>query len=221
MLNNFIQAEKFYTVNFFEQPRLGGWNLIPILWVILMLIWLGFYLSHINADGDKQTFTKKAWWLLFLFWLPIALSSWLSLGNFWLTASRNFNQPVDDQRQARLCVLDANQKFNGAFCAIGQTIQAVKKNADQPASICFLAGTEPKIFLTYGLYQKFDLPIDCQKADYLLVFASLDRVIYTPEKHVVYSIKNETDSKISSTDLGVFDSPQTLSPKVFLLKRSK
>ncbi len=218
MLNALVQTEKLYTINFFKALTWGDWNSVSLLSVILVAAWLVIYLFHLGYRQGRQSFLSAAWWLLFLLWLPLALSSWLTHYNLAAQAVGQAAAPVADKWQSRLCQVDENQNFGGLICHIGSTVKAVKERIKDPASLCQIVNGNAYPFFLYGLYGVFDMPVGCQTADYVLVYLSAEDLSYFPGSQQL-TITKVFNGATSTINCGRFEPPQVLGDGIFLLKR--
>jgi hypothetical protein len=217
---SFIQTEKLYTINFFAAPGLAGWNSVLFLSLVLLLAWLGFYFYHLQRRQGRQSFKSAAWWLLFLIWLPIALSSWLTHYNLATQAAAEFRAPLADKWQARLCRIDNNQQFNGLLCDIEPTIKSVKAKVSLGASLCYIVDETASPFFNFALYDDFGSSADCRTADYVLVYRATDKIVYAADHHL-WRFSQDNDGSETKIDLGSFSMPQVLGDGIFLLKRNR
>jgi|GEM_PF-2227764 len=215
-MSNFIQLERFSSINFFLSPTWNGWNAVVVLSVLLAIVWAALYVYHLQQGRHKQQFLVKAWWLMLIFWLPLAWAAVFSFASFWSVTAKAVDHSLSARQQARLCQIDENQKLGGVICQIYPTIEAVKAKIGRGVSLCYLTNSLALPFLQYGLYDWYGSSADCQTADYLF--------LYLPQENISYNnghILRIVDKNSPPVDLGGFEAPETLDKGIFLLKRTK
>lgn len=216
---DFIQVEKMSAVNFFNAPLIGGWNLLAVLWVVLAIVWLVAYVYQLQNGGSREAFTRKAWWLLLLFWLPLALSSGLTFYNFLARGGAQLKDSHSLKQQARLCDIDKNHNFNGLLCGLYPAIDQVKARVKPGSSLCYVAYSLAQPFLNFGLYNNYGFSADCSNSDYFLAYLTEQKIMYTDDGHLILKSGEVGQEKI--TDYGRFAVPEVLGNGIFLLERAK
>ncbi len=222
MLNTLVQTEKISTINFFFAPDWNGQNAVVFLIIMLAAAWLAAYFVCLHYKQSRQLFLKAAWWLLFLAWLPLGLSAWLTHYNLAAQAMASWSAPLADKWQARLCRLDKNQGFQGLLCGLEPIAKAVREKINGPASLCLITNDNLYPLFAFRLYDIFDVLTSCQQADYALIYLppglpSVREMNYFTDSHLLQSTIMVNDKPVT-TDLGRFELPQTLGDDIFLLK---
>lgn len=214
----FVQLEKMSTINFFNAPVLGGWNLMVVLWVVLAVLWLTVYFYYWQHNQDREFLWKKMQWLLLLAWLPLAVSASLSFGGYFMRNAEQIGQPLAAKQEARLCDIDNHQEFQGVLCRLYPVMHEVWVRVPAGSRLFYLSFGLVQPFLSFRLWDDYGPSVDCQQADSLLLYMTEQKIVYDENGHVLWTKKAQIGEEV--IDCGLFAPPHVLTDGVFLLIRS-
>lgn len=162
----FHQPEVLSTINVILGPRLGSWPAVLVFGAGFILLAISGYFLALKFSWRRTTvlFVMAA-----LAWLPLftqfVYSSVAEFNDTWFT----LNLPEREQTIWRFCRIDKYQNLGGGFCGLYPFIESVRELVPKNSKVTYLTlNLGP--YLTNYLYGDYQLLVEPEQADYLLIF---------------------------------------------------